>query len=557
SDDSSQLWISTDATEANLTMVAEEIGCCKGFLEPGASQTTLTPLHLVAGQKYAIKILLKEGTGDDYVRVAMQSATGTAPAATLQPLISTMVSSMADPAGASLAITQQPASLSTPENVPSVSFSIAANAVTPFGQYTGGGWPTNGLAAAIGTKTPLPTFYQWFTNGVEVPGARGTNLTIAWPKKAMDGMKVKCYAAVPGIPLYSSDATLTVTADTTAPTVVKAAADATFVSVLLKFSEPVSDTALQASRYAIDQGITITSVDRVDLMTVKLNTSRMADTRTYTLTINGVQDTASSPNTIAANTQVQFKSFVYVSGMAIRQKYKGFDNNSAYNINNLFNSPKFPGSPDRTDIVTRMEYPNNGLDREPSEIPWPADASYKLFFDTIEGWFTAPANGNYVFFMALADHGWFYLSTDESPANKHLIMQADGWSDVRAWTTSHDYNPDRSRSDKFSPTEWPNGNTISLQAGKRYYMMLIHHMPDWAGGHWIGATYKMEADPDPALGSAPKLEKSAFGTYLDPTIGSVTFSLQPTNVTTASGKKVTFYAAATGFSAYTTNVTYQ
>src|ERR1041384_1381220 len=64
SDDASQLWISIDDTEVNLQLAAEETGCCHGFLEPGASQTTFSPLHLVAGQKYAVRILLKEGTGN-------------------------------------------------------------------------------------------------------------------------------------------------------------------------------------------------------------------------------------------------------------------------------------------------------------------------------------------------------------------------------------------------------------------------------------------------------------------------------------------------------------
>jgi hypothetical protein len=44
SDDASQLWISADATEANLQLVADEIGYGKPFQEPGAAQTTFTPL---------------------------------------------------------------------------------------------------------------------------------------------------------------------------------------------------------------------------------------------------------------------------------------------------------------------------------------------------------------------------------------------------------------------------------------------------------------------------------------------------------------------------------
>src|SRR5262245_21601825 len=80
SDDASQLLISTDSSEANLQLVAEESSCCHPFQEVGFAQTTATPLHLVAGQKYAIQVLLKEGGGGDYVPVAGQEATGTTPA---------------------------------------------------------------------------------------------------------------------------------------------------------------------------------------------------------------------------------------------------------------------------------------------------------------------------------------------------------------------------------------------------------------------------------------------------------------------------------------------
>ncbi len=551
SDDASQFWISTDATEDNLQLQAEETTCCHGFMEVGNGQTTSSPLHLVAGQKYAIKILHAEGTGGDYVQVAWQAASGTTPAARLAPLTSAMLSSMADPAGASLAITQQPAATSTQENAPSVSFSIQATAVTPFGKYTGGGTPVNGSPAPLGTKTQLDTFYQWFTNGVEVAGANGTNYSVAWPKKAQDGMKVKCYVAVPGIPLYSSEVKLTVTADTTPPTVVKAAADASFVDVVVKFSEPVPDSALLASHYGIDQGVNVSTVDRVDLMTVKLNTSKMTDGKTYTLTINGVQDTATPANTIAANTTVQFKSFMFAPGVVLHQKYDNFDNNAGNSPDNLFADPRFPNSPDRKDLQTRYEYPANAVGRDAVADP------ARNYFDALDGYFIPPTTGNYVFFIAFADRCWLYLSTDESPANKHLIVGQQGWSDPRSWLASHDYDVTQGRSDSYNGTQWPDGNIITLQAGNRYYLELVHHDPSWGGGDWFAATYKLEADADPANGSAPKLTGSVVGTYLDPTVGSVTFTLQPQNTNALSGNKVTFSALAAGFSDYTTNMYYQ
>ena len=46
----------------------------------GAATTTAVPLPLLAGQKYAVQVLHKEGAGGDFVQVAMQEAGGTTPA---------------------------------------------------------------------------------------------------------------------------------------------------------------------------------------------------------------------------------------------------------------------------------------------------------------------------------------------------------------------------------------------------------------------------------------------------------------------------------------------
>ena len=555
SDDASELAISTDATTNNLVAVANEFGCCNPFMAPGNPQTTATPIHMIGGQKYAIQILFKEGTGNDFVQVAVQSATGTTPAASLLPLASTMVSSEVDPTGASLTITNQPVAASTPENV-AVSFSVGVSAVTPYGQYTGGdGVPTNTLASALGTKQQIAPFYQWFTNGVEVAGQNSATYNIPWPKKAQNGMTVKCYVAVPGIPLYSSEVTLTVTDDTTPPTVTKVTPDMTFSALTIKYSEPVTDTALVASRYAISQGITVSAVTRVDLETVKLTTSKMADSQIYTVTINGVQDTATPANTIAANTQIQFRTFVFMAGTVLHQKYTGFNDTTGYNDSNLFNDPRYPSSPSRQDLLPDWEYPGGGNARNAALDP--PGAANRYYMDAIQGFFIPPTTGDYVFFTCGADRWSLYLSTDESAANKALIAQVSGWTDPRQWLTGHSTDMTMARSDTFSGTQWTNGNTITLTGGKRYYMELTHYDPSWAGGDDFMATYKLASDADPADGTASKLTTSVVGYYFDPTGASINFSQQPTNTTVIDGNAGTLIAAANGSSVYGSNVLFQ
>ncbi len=88
SDDASELWISTDDTEANLIWWAEETDCCDAFMEPdtGDPATTWMPLRMEAGQSYFLRVIYKEGGGGDYAQVAWRKDGDSTPAADLQPI---------------------------------------------------------------------------------------------------------------------------------------------------------------------------------------------------------------------------------------------------------------------------------------------------------------------------------------------------------------------------------------------------------------------------------------------------------------------------------------
>ena len=116
SDDASRLFLSTNETmpdPTTATAIADESGCCAAFLEPDESntawrgQTTLTPIHLVAGTNYAVLALLKEGTGGDLLQVAWRLKTDTTPAANLLPIPGRYLFTYA-PAGGTVTITEQP-----------------------------------------------------------------------------------------------------------------------------------------------------------------------------------------------------------------------------------------------------------------------------------------------------------------------------------------------------------------------------------------------------------------------------------------------------------------
>ena len=165
----------------------------------------------------------------------------------------------------------------------------------------------------------------------------------------------------PGGTTTSSPATLSVTRDTVAPTVASVAADMTFTAISLTYSEPVSDTALAIANYSMDQGVTISAIDRVTPETVKLITSKLAESRVYNLTINGIQDIATTPNTITANTKVVMRSPVFMAGTLLHQKYAGFNDTTGFNNDNLFSDPRYSRTR-RTTIAGQDRKPSFGYD---------------------------------------------------------------------------------------------------------------------------------------------------------------------------------------------------
>ena len=69
SDDASRLFLSVDATPQAAVQIAEEVGCCHGFQEPGAP-TVSAAIPLTAGVSYFISAVQTEGGGGDFVKVA-------------------------------------------------------------------------------------------------------------------------------------------------------------------------------------------------------------------------------------------------------------------------------------------------------------------------------------------------------------------------------------------------------------------------------------------------------------------------------------------------------
>ncbi|HEY6226067.1 MAG TPA: lamin tail domain-containing protein, partial [Verrucomicrobiae bacterium] len=168
---------------------------------------------------------------------------------------------------------------------------------------------------AIGN--PPPTF-QWFKNNIAVTGATNGSYVIPAVPFSDNGAVIKVVASnrANGVDynITSNDAILTVTPDTTAPTLVQAQAVG-FTQVKLVFSERVTAaTATDLSNYSISGPNGPVAISGVSLdaneNTVILNVDLLTEGLSYTISVSGIRDKSSAANLIAP-TQSTFAALTY------------------------------------------------------------------------------------------------------------------------------------------------------------------------------------------------------------------------------------------------------
>jgi hypothetical protein len=489
SDDNGRLFLSTDDNPANKKLIALEPqwNPARSFdstdrrnaTNPENNSQTYTgtewptkdpvmggaKITLQAGRAYYIEALLKEGGGGDNLAVAVQDP-GFAIDASL-PIPGQYLSSF-DKNSGPVTIVTQPASATVDEGTP-VSFSVEADGTPP---YT----------------------YQWRKNGANIDGATGRVYSIPFASFADNGAKFSVVVTGPQGSATSADATLTVNKDTTPPTLVAAYGGGDFTSVRVEFSERVDPTsATTPGNYTISGGVTVSAAAMINDRTVRLTTSRQTGGQTYTLTVNNVKDMAATPNTIAPNSTIQFNSAVFKTGLVAWERYNGGGSITQF-IDDLANNALPP--PDVT-WVTGLFESGRGLG------------------DNYRGrgyaWFKPATTGNYVFIITADDNARLFLSTDDNPANKKAIAAEAQWSDNRQWSSA----TEEQRSDSYAESEWPSAPTITLQAGRSYYLEALWQ--EGGGGDGCEVTIIREGDATPANGTPASTAGGELGIFVDPT----------------------------------------
>ncbi|PYM14654.1 MAG: hypothetical protein DME18_06235 [Verrucomicrobia bacterium] len=301
SDDSSELYLSTDENPANKKLIATETAWSntRQWIDTDPGSTTditakrsdqflgsqwPTPnvITLTAGNRYYVEAIHAEGGGGDNIAVTWQLPGALEPVDGDSPIQGRYLSALGITPGP-VAITTQPGS--PPAQEPgSVTFTVGVSGSPPF-------------------------TYQWFRDGTAIAGATGQSYSIALVRSSDNGARFKVAVANAFSSATSSETTLTVIPDTTPGRPVQiTSVDGTFKVITMTFNELMDKASAEtAQNYVFTPGNIVATNVTLDatLTNVTIRTgSALTPNVTNTLTLNGVKDLAG--NAVVPNTSIQF-----------------------------------------------------------------------------------------------------------------------------------------------------------------------------------------------------------------------------------------------------------
>lgn len=289
SDDTSDLFLSTDESPANKRFIAGVAGWTSSRQWNAEPDQQSVAIPMRAGRRYYLEAIMQQGAGGDNLAVRWQLPGG----AFEEPLPGSSASGTHlipfDGVDTPPGIFQQTTNVTAVEGT-SATFSVLV---------------TNGA----------PVSYQWQVNGTPLSSTTGPIYTVSnLSVLANNGQVYNCTVSNSAGTVTSTGMSLTVIADKTPPTVTRVLNIGTN-SVVLVYSKPVElASATSIGNYAFTNGLPISAAALAsDNETVTLTTGNLVYGSNYVLVINGVRDRASTPNTIAANTRLSFVALAYSS----------------------------------------------------------------------------------------------------------------------------------------------------------------------------------------------------------------------------------------------------
>jgi hypothetical protein len=302
----SQLWLSTNETVAGRQLIAAETNSTSStliftgplFTGPFLNTRQSAPIPLVGGKKYYLEVIHQANLANySFYQVGWQRPDG------VQEII---------PA---LHLAHYPQD-------PYGGYNYTTPALNPYG-YNGGDLPSS-AAANEGSQLILqadviavqPTTFKWLSNNVPVPGANLSYLAFSPVHYSQNNAVYQFVVTNVYGALTSSPSVLSITPDTTPPVVTLVDTRGNPNGVQVTFSKPVNPAmAANLANYALQiQGGSALVVTQATLLAGQQAVALAGAFNflpgvTYQLTVSGIQDQATFPNTLSPNPTTS--TFVY------------------------------------------------------------------------------------------------------------------------------------------------------------------------------------------------------------------------------------------------------
>jgi len=538
-DDEGKLFLGTTDQPATKVRIAYEPGW-NGNREyaVGANQGSRgnpplnisTPQALVGGNKYYLELIFSEGGGGNWCSATWDAGSGTPFANGQSPIQEANFVESRFAWGHIFYTLGAPQVLAEPQDTTVPVASPATFTMTLDG-------------------TP-PYRVTWKRNGVVIPGAKNPTLTISSVTEADNGATYSATVANACGETTTRTATLTVLLN---PRVTSATSRGNCHAVYVNYNKPIQldgTYSIICSNQA-DGTLTPLTVSNIRYGTsqnqvcLSVSPDLLPDTNTYYVTVAG----AHAQDGLVIDPDPSTVSFIHGAeyprwNVMVRQ-YNDVGNGS---LAAFLSAPKVVN--DTPDVVLLNP---TGFFESPTNIR-------EVYGSRIIGYYVAPTEGNYQFWMSSDDAGATYIATDANPANKVQIAAEPAWGGVRAWADAgHDANDGRGTPPVFSSSN-PNGNgsvPIHLTAGQKVY--LEGAFTEGGGGDNYAATVVIDpVDPNipPPNGTLP-IPQSAFTTQrMSPngtsftTLCDVFCNPGPTDQTVFVGQSATFTASPDGTPPY-------
>jgi hypothetical protein len=287
--------------------------------------------------------------------------------------------------------------------------------------------------------------YQWYQNGLSIPGATSQNINIAAASTndpsmpaGTDAGAYTCVATDPSGTWGSvTTGPVNITVTQLNPPVVSGVQffeDQS--SIYLTFNEPNLNGADITNHYVLNNGIVVTNavvINGASSTLVELQTTTQPPGTKVTLTISDLTNVVGQ--VIATGTTETFWTGLVSTGAVSWDAWTGpaGDSVGAYFGTFLPSDPQLTIASNMT--LSSFEGPSTGINLNGG------DGLGTDFGDRMYGWFIPPVTTNYVFFISADDGARLSLSTNSEPTNLFVIAVETDWSGADFWTNySTEYN---------------------------------------------------------------------------------------------------------------------